>query len=322
MLPEASAPAWPARRPRLLLVDDQPVHLQVLYRTLAADCQLFMATSGEQALKVALEQRPDLILLDVVMPGLDGFAVLQRLRGTRETADIPVIFVTAHSGEDIETRCLDAGAVDFLPKPINPSVVRARVRTHLTLKFQSDLLRALAFVDGLTGVANRRQFDERLAIEWARAQRHGSALSLVLIDVDHFKAYNDHYGHQAGDDALRRVAVCLREHVRRGTDLVARYGGEEFACLLPDAALPQARALAGQLLQAVRALAIPHRHGGVGGVLTVSLGVATRQGAAQPGWRPALLLGLADAQLYEAKHQGRARVCAAALGPDDDTGEP
>ncbi|TSE24905.1 Response regulator PleD [Tepidimonas sediminis] len=319
-LAEIAAPAWPARKPRLLLVDDQPLHLQVLYRTLSAEHQLFMATSGEQALKVAREQRPDLILLDVVMPDADGFAVLRQLRAQRDTADIPVIFVTAHSGEDIETQCLEAGAVDFIPKPVNPSVVRARVRTHLTLKFQSDLLRALAFIDGLTGVANRRQFDERLSIEWARAQRHGSALSLILVDVDHFKSYNDHYGHQAGDDALRRVAACLREHVRRGTDLVARYGGEEFACLLPDTTAEDARALAQQLLEAVRLLAIPHHHGGIGGVLTASFGVATRAGASRPGWQPAALLGLADAQLYEAKRLGRARVCAAVLGEDAAAG--
>ncbi|MCX7815634.1 MAG: diguanylate cyclase [Tepidimonas ignava] len=310
-------PAWPARKPRLLLVDDQPVQLQVLYRALAGEYQLFMATGGEQALKVASEQLPDLILLDVVMDGLDGFEVLARLRQQRETADIPVIFVTAHGGGDIETRCLEAGAVDFISKPINPSVVRARVRTHLTLKFQSDLLRALAYVDGLTGVANRRQFDQRLAIEWARAQRHGTALSLILVDVDHFKAYNDHYGHQAGDDALRRVAACLREHVRRSTDVVARYGGEEFACLLPDTDADDARALAEALLAEVRAMGIPHRQGGDGGVLTASMGVATRRGPAHPGWQPALLLGLADAQLYEAKRLGRARVCAAVLGQDD-----
>jgi diguanylate cyclase (GGDEF)-like protein len=316
MPPDASMSAWPARKPRVLLVDDQRVHLQVLHRALGGDYQLFMATSGTQALKVAREQQPDLMLLDIVMEDMDGFAVLRQLRDDPLTRDIPVMFVTAHSGEDIETRCLEAGAVDFVTKPINASVVRARVRTHLTLKFQSDLLRSLAFVDGLTGVANRRQFDERLAVEWARAQRHGTPLSLILADVDHFKAYNDHYGHQAGDEALRRVAACLRESVHRGTDLVARYGGEEFVCLLPDTDAADAVRLAEQQLEAVRLMAIPHRLGAEGGVLTISLGVATRRGPAQPGWQSAALLGLADAQLYEAKRAGRARVCAAVLGED------
>lgn len=310
-----SLSAWPVRKPRLLLVDDQPLQLQTLYRALAGQYQSFMATSGAQALQVALEQQPDLILLDMVMPDMDGLAVLQALRGQRITADIPVIFVTAHSGEEVESRCLDAGAVDFISKPINPSVVRARVRTHLTLKFQSDLLRELAFIDGLTGVANRRQFDERLAIEWARAQRLGACLSLMMIDVDHFKAYNDHYGHQAGDGALRRVAACLREQVRRSTDLVARYGGEEFACLLPDTGAEDASRLANRIREAVHELAILHRFGAPGGRLTVSVGVATRVGAALPGWHPALLVGLADAQLYEAKRQGRDRVCTALLDP-------
>jgi diguanylate cyclase (GGDEF)-like protein len=190
------------------------------------------------------------------------------------------------------------------------------VRTHLTLKFQSDLLRSLAFVDGLTGVANRRQFDERLAIEWARAQRHGTPLSLILADVVVVGLEVVHVGHQAGDEALRRVAACLREAVRRGTDLVARYGGEEFVCLLPDTDADDAVRLAGQLLDAVRLMAIPHRFGAGGGVLTISLGVATRRGPAQPGWQAAALLGLADAQLYEAKRAGRARVCAAVLGEE------
>lgn len=311
----AERPAgWPDRKPRLLLVDDQPVQLQALYRTLAGDYQLFMATNGEQALQVALQQQPDLILLDVVMEGLDGFGVLQRLRAQAQTPAIPVIFVTAHSDQDIESRCLEAGAVDFITKPINPAVVRARVRTHLTLKFQSDLLRSLAFVDGLTGVANRRQFDERLALEWARAQRHGHALSLLLVDVDHFKAYNDRYGHQAGDEALRRVAACLTEQMRRGTDLVARYGGEEFVCLLPDTDSEQALALARRIVETVALMAIPHAASPVAPVLTASVGVATRRGAIQPGWTSAALLGLADTQLYEAKRLGRARACAAVLG--------
>ena len=304
--------AAPQRKARLLVVDDQPIHLQVLYRALAGECQMFMANSGEQALRVCREQLPDLVLLDVVMPDMDGFEVLQQLKAQPETADIPVIFVTAHGGDEIETQCLQAGAVDFIPKPVNPSVVKARVRTHLTLKFQSDFLRDMAFMDGLTAVSNRRHFDERLALEWGRAQRTGSALSLVLLDVDFFKAYNDHYGHQAGDDCLRQIASLLKAELRRPTDLVARYGGEEFVCLLPDTAHDDALVLAERMLRAVRGAQMAHLFSDVAPVVTVSLGVATREGQDTSG-RAAYLLALADAQLYLAKRTGRAKVCGARL---------
>jgi diguanylate cyclase (GGDEF)-like protein len=305
----------PARRARVLLVDDQPMHLQVLRRALVADYQLFVAASGPQALRVCREQQPDLVLLDVVMPDMDGFQVLQQLKGDPDTTDTPVIFVTAHGGDEIETQCLMAGAVDFISKPVNASVVRARVKTHLTLKFQSDLLRDLAFLDGLTGVSNRRQFDERLALEWGRAQRNGTPLSLILLDVDFFKAYNDHYGHQAGDVCLQQLASVLKANLRRPTDLVARYGGEEFVCLLPDAPLEEGLAMAHKLLQAVKQQAIAHQFSGVADVVTVSLGVATRQGEGSAGATAADLLALADAQLYHAKHAGRAQACGAVLQP-------
>jgi diguanylate cyclase (GGDEF)-like protein len=307
--------ATPPRKPRLLVVDDQSIHLQVLYRALAADHQLFMATSGEQALRVCQEQHPDLVLLDVVMSDMDGFEVLARLKAQPETTDIPVIFVTAHGGDEIETHCLQAGAVDFIPKPVNPNVVKARVKTHLTLKFQSDLLRDMAFVDGLTGVSNRRYFDERLAAEWGRSQRNGTALSLILLDVDFFKKYNDHYGHQAGDDCLRQIGVVLKTEVRRPTDLVARYGGEEFVCLLPDTPFDDALVLAHRMLKAVHAKGISHLYSDVAPVITISLGVATREGTSGAG-RASYLLALADAQLYQAKHNGRAQVCGARLPSD------
>lgn len=317
----------PARKPRLLVVDDQTIHIQVLYRALSADYQLFMANSGEQALRVCRDQLPDLVLLDVVMPDMDGFEVLQQLKGKPETTDIPVIFVTAHGGDEIETQCLQAGAVDFIPKPVNPSVVRARVKTHLTLKFQSDLLRDMAFIDGLTGVSNRRHFDDRLAAEWGRAQRSGSALSLILLDVDFFKNFNDHYGHQAGDDCLRQIAKVLKAELKRPTDLVARYGGEEFVCLLPDASLEDAMAMAERLLQAVKTRGIAHLYSDAAPVVTVSLGVATR--APELGnMQSAKLLALADEQLYQAKRTGRARVCGATLPllapdwPGNDTESP
>jgi diguanylate cyclase (GGDEF)-like protein len=295
------------RRPRLLVVDDQPVNIQALYQAFAADHQVLMATSGEQALALCASQQPDLVLLDVVMPGLDGHEVCRRLQADAATRDIPVIFVTAHSDEEAETLGLELGAVDFISKPINPQVVRARVRTHLTLKAQSDLLRHWVYIDGLTGVHNRRHFDERLATEWARAARSGQPLSVVLLDVDLFKRYNDRHGHLAGDDCLRQVAAALQANLRRPADLVARYGGEEFVCLLPDTALAGAVKLAEQLGTAVQALHIEHGDSTVAPVVTVSLGVCT-QDDHLPG-SAADLLRAADAQLYRAKSEGRNRTC-------------
>ena len=151
------------------MVDDQPINIQVLYQTFAADHQVFMATSGEQALVLCETREPDLVLLDVMMPGMDGHEVCRRLKANAVTSGIPVIFVTAHNDEAAETRGLELGAVDFISKPINPMIVRARVKTQLTMKAQADLLRSLAYIDGLTGAYNRRYFDERLASEWARS---------------------------------------------------------------------------------------------------------------------------------------------------------
>jgi diguanylate cyclase (GGDEF)-like protein len=219
-----------------------------------------------------------------------------------------VIFVTARTDEAAETLGLELGAVDFISKPINPRVVRARVKTHLTLKAQADLLRQWVYMDGLTGVHNRRHFDERLASEWARAVRNGSELSVLLIDVDFFKLYNDHYGHQAGDDCLRRVAACLRHQIKRPGDLVARYGGEEFACLLPETPLDGARTFAEHLRDSIRALGVAHARSSVSEVVTVSVGVCTKPFDAVAS--AAALLREADAQLYIAKSRGRHQVCA------------
>jgi len=295
------------RRPRLLVVDDQPVNIQALYQAFATDHQVFMATGGEQALALCASKQPDLVLLDVVMPGMDGYEVCRRMKAEDATRDIPVIFVTAHSDEAAETRGLEVGAVDFISKPINPTIVRARVRTHLTLKAQSDLLRQWVYVDGLTGVHNRRYFDEHLAAEWGRAVRAGTALSVVMIDVDFFKRYNDHYGHQAGDDCLRRVAAALKSGIKRPGDLLARYGGEEFVCLLPDTPLAGALELARQLGAAVHELQIEHVDSAAAPVVTVSLGVCCKREDAVGA--PAAFVREADAQLYIAKSGGRHRAC-------------
>ena len=299
------------RRPRLLVVDDQPVNIQALYQVFCADHQVLMATGGEQALAQCASQSPDLVLLDVVMPGMDGHTVCRRLKENPATRDIPVIFVTAHTEEAAEELGLRLGAVDFISKPINPTIVRARVGTHLTLKAQSDLLRQWACIDGLTGVHNRRIFDERLASEWARAARNSNPLSVVMLDVDYFKGYNDRYGHQAGDDCLRQIAMALRACLVRPADFLARYGGEEFVCLLPETGLGGAIQIAERIRQRILSLPIAHVDSAVAGVVTVSLGVSSTSEDAFG--TAAALLREADAQLYLAKSSGRHKVCGAEL---------
>ena len=299
-------------KPKLLVVDDQPINIQVMHQVFGADYQVFMATSGAQALAICQGNPPDLVLLDVVMPEMDGFEVCAQLKAHDATRNIPVIFITAHSDAAQETHGLSVGAVDFISKPVNPAVVRARVKTHLTLKFQSDLLRNLVFLDGLSGVYNRRYFDQQLGVEWARAARNTTPLSVIMVDVDHFKLFNDRYGHQAGDDCLRQIALTLKAGLRRPADLVARYGGEEFACILPDTGFEDAMAMGQEMERMVRTHKIPHAFSPFDGVVTASLGLATRN--VQADGDALALVGLADAQLYQAKQTGRGRVCGAQLG--------
>ena len=299
-------------KPKLLVVDDQPINIQVMHQVFGADYQVFMATSGAQALAICQGNPPDLVLLDVVMPEMDGFEVCAQLKAHDATRNIPVIFITAHSDAAQETHGLSVGAVDFISKPVNPAVVRARVKTHLTLKFQSDLLRNLVFLDGLSGVYNRRYFDQQLGVEWARAARNTTPLSVIMVDVDHFKLFNDRYGHQAGDDCLRQIALTLKAGLRRPADLVARYGGEEFACILPDTGFEDAMAMGQEMERMVRTHKIPHAFSPFDGVVTASLGLATRNVRADGD--ALALVGLADAQLYQAKQTGRGRVCGAQLG--------
>jgi len=300
-----------AERPRLLVVDDQRVNIQALFQAFQADHKVQMATSGEQALAMCRSQPPDLVLLDVVMPGMDGFEVCRQLKADDATKDIPIIFVTGHNDEEAETHGLDVGAADFISKPINPRIVRARVKTQLTMKQHADLLRQWVYIDGLTGVCNRRYFDEHLKSEWDRASRLGTPLSVALVDVDFFKRYNDHYGHQAGDECLRRVAAVMKASLRRPTDMVARYGGEEFALLMPDTDAAGALHLASQIRHALSEAHIDHADSSVGPLLTISVGVCT--------WVPgvvsnaAALLKAADAQLYAAKSLGRDQACSALL---------
>ncbi len=296
------------KRGRILVVDDAIENVRILHRMLKDEHEVVFALDGEMALEIARTQSPDLILLDAILPEMDGYAVCAELKKSAQTEGIPVIFVTAlHSPED-ETRALEAGAVDFITKPVNAAVVRARVRTHLSLKRQSDLLRQMALTDGLTGVANRRYFDEMLDREWRRCGRAGLSIALIMADVDHFKRFNDHYGHQAGDACLTAVAEVLSTCVRRPPDIVARYGGEEFAVVLPQDTIDGARAVAERILDLVRALAIPHAYSSCAPHVTVSLGIAAMSPSRELS-SPALVAA-ADARLYEAKAAGRDRYCA------------
>ena len=297
---------------RILVVDDAMENIQILHAALQEEQEVLFALSGARALELARSQHPDLILVDAVMPDMDGYAVCAALRAAPETRDIPVIFVTALKTPEDETRALDAGAADFITKPVNAAVVRARVRTHLTVKRQADALRALSLTDPLTGVANRRAFDERLHAEWRRCARAGLPVALILADVDHFKSYNDHYGHQAGDACLVQVAAALRRGAGRTHDLVTRYGGEEFAILLPQLDALGAEGVARRMLEELTRLGLAHAASPTAPRLTMSMGIASlvpddAQGADT-------LLASADALLYQAKAGGRNRYRVAGAG--------
>lgn len=296
--------------PRILIVDDDPLTVRILCRMLAGCGELSVAKDGVDALKRIAESAPDLILCDGEMPGMSGGALCRCLQADPTLSEIPLIFVTSHRDPEFEVRCFEQGAVDFVPKPVNAAVLLARVRTHLRLRKLNAELRELARVDALTGVATRRVFDETLAHEWLRAVRTATPLSLLLLDVDHFKLFNDHYGHPAGDGCLRSVAQAVRAVARRGTDLVARYGGEEFGFLLPMTPMIGARTVAERILQQIAATAIPHDRSPVAPTVTVSIGLCTFDPAASAGLpetsvRPDHLLRIADQALYQAKRGGR-----------------
>lgn len=302
--------SWPdlAKGGRILVVDDVWENVRVLYGMLKDEHEVFFALDGEKALELAASQLPDIILLDAVMPGMDGYQVCAALHASPLTKDIPVIFITAQDDAEYEERALDAGAVDFIGKPVNAGIVRARLRVHLALTRQAAVLRRMSLTDGLTGLANRRCFDETLDREWRRCQRSLSPLGLIMIDIDHFKSFNDRYGHQAGDACLRAVAETLGQCVRRATDIVARYGGEEIVALLPEQPLQGTMAVAERMLEAVRARAIPHEDSVVAPIVTISLGVTS--GIVRPECLPGILVNDADSWLYVAKNSGRNRIAA------------
>ncbi|MFH0784900.1 MAG: diguanylate cyclase [Pseudomonadota bacterium] len=297
----------------ILIVDDTPVNIRVLAAALETEYDIRIARDGSAALELLLNgpMLPDLILLDIMMPGVDGYEVCRRIKEVESLKHIPVIFITAMGEDEDESRGLKLGAVDYITKPFRPAIVALRVQNHLELKRQRDILERLSLTDSLTGIPNRLFFDECLEKEWKRVLRNNSCLSLVMMDIDHFKAYNDNYGHQAGDVCLREIAGELHATAIRAGDFFARYGGEEFACILPETESSGAEYIAVSMMTRVAALKIPHAFSSVVPYVTLSIGIATTVPC--QGTLPGGLIEMADKMLYEAKAKGRNRIERATL---------
>lgn len=306
---------------KILLVEDNKNTLSVLEEVLTvAGHRVLAASDGEEGLALFAAEQPDLLLLDVQLPGLDGYHIAQRIRADGGDAWIPIIFLSGEGSDEAINRGIEAGGDDYLVKPISQAVLLAKLHAmeriakmrQRLLKLSSQLTEAneklqwIAQHDALTGLANRRLFDEYLAQEWYRQRRHRHPLSLLLIDVDSFKAYNDYYGHQRGDDCLQKVATVLQQGVRRSSDLVARYGGEEFAVILPMLRRSGACELAEQLRIGVVNARLEHQALADTDYVTVSVGVASVIPCA--GLISADLIAGADQALYRAKCSGKNRV--------------
>jgi len=295
------------KQAKILIVDDEKINLDVLVGLLKPYYRTVASKSGEQAFKrLEIPPLPDLILLDIMMPGMDGYEVCRKLKDDNITRDIPVIFITGKNDEKDEAKGFQAGAVDYITKPFSPLIALARVKTHIELKRRGDMLERLAGLDGLTGIPNRRQFDQFLSDEWKRSVRYNHTISLIIMDIDYFKLYNDHYGHAEGDECLKKVARVISQSMIRSTDLSARYGGEEFACVLPETNYDGAITTAYRIMKSIQKLCIPHEKSHVSDYVTVSIGVASL--SPQQKEKTVDLIEMADKALYKAKGNGRNQI--------------
>ncbi|MFH1113823.1 MAG: diguanylate cyclase [Pseudomonadota bacterium] len=295
-----------AEKQRILIVDDAPANIRILGQALSSDYRLSVATNGADALEIVRSDPPDIILLDIVMPGMDGYEVCKRLKEDDLTRNIPVIFVTGKTHEEYEFRGLELGAVDYIAKPFSLPIVKARVKNHLELKRRGDLLEELAFIDGLTCIHNRRRFDEVLDQEWRRGLREGIWLTVMFIDIDFFKLFNDHYGHAAGDECLRQVAQTLKRSFSRAGDFTARYGGEEFTAVLPGTGPDGAVESAQKLRDQIASMDVKHAASPISDHVTVSIGTASVRPCEESSAKD--VVKIADEMLYRAKREGRDRA--------------
>jgi diguanylate cyclase (GGDEF)-like protein len=305
------APAGPDGRPRLLIVEDDEPTREAISEALADTYDVEPAADGVEGVEAARARRPDLVLMDLFLPRLDGFGALEMLRADPATADVPVILVSGRGDDRTRVRSLDLGAVDFLQKPYSERELRARIERTLRLARRQSQLQALADTDALTGLANRRAFLSRLEQEVKRARRYGTPLACIMVDLDHLKPVNDRFGHPAGDRAISSLAAVLRGELRE-TDFGARYGGDEFVMLLPHTTAGEGRALAERICE--RLPEAGFEAGGQRIDIQASFGVAELP-PGSPGEAAEGLVRNADAALYAAKRSGRARVAVHGAPP-------
>ena len=307
---------------KILIVEDTRSNLLIITEYVRRfGASTLQADTGGRAIELFQAEKPDVVLLDVILPDMDGFEVAQRLRAMEQAGNwTPIIFLSSLGKDaDIE-KGIAAGGDDYLLKPVSEVVLGAKIRAmQRIVQMRTSLvilaskldqankeLTRLSTSDGLTGIPNRRFFDEYIAREWRRARRNAAPLSLMMCDVDHFKRFNDSFGHQAGDDCLRQVASAIQHVLERPADIVARYGGEEFVVVLPETPSGGALFIAEKIRHAVHALNIAHGASPHARV-TLSIGMATAiAGSAETAEQ---LIGDADRALYTAKNDGRDRVC-------------
>jgi len=289
----------------VLIIDDEMSNLRILTHILGSEYTIYTAKDGVNGIEKTMEYMPDLILLDIIMPEMDGYTVLAELKKLNATAKIPVIFITGLDSIEDEERGLSLNAADYINKPFSPTIVKLRVRNQIQIVNQIRTIENLSMIDQLTGLPNRRSFDARINEEWKRAIRETTPISILVIDIDKFKVYNDTYGHQQGDAVLRTVAKVFSQSLKRASDFAARWGGEEFIVLLPHTYLDGAMEIAENIRRNVENVEISHADGSKSKV-TVSIGVTTlvpTQNSSMDAF-----FSMADKALYDAKASGRNRV--------------
>lgn len=292
---------------KLLIIDDNRLETCILTDILSEDYNIITAPTGKEGLKKAFEEMPVIILLDIVMPGMDGFEILKQLKDSELTKDIPVIFLTALTDEKTEEKGFLNGAIDYIRKPYNPNIVKARVWRHAQLYLYMKAIESKMQLDGLTGLYNRSAFETKLQSWWYKAITESVPISFCIVDIDYFKMVNDTYGHGEGDNVLRKTSRLMEANFNNENQFVARYGGEEFVIVLYNVGEEEGKKLAEKLRIDIHDLGIPNRNSKAEPVLTISIGGRTEIPSQYSTIED--MVEKADIMLYKAKENGRNQVC-------------